>query len=321
MLPVSRRDFLATSAGALAGGLIAADISAGEDALPAEFLDTHTHFYDPARPQGVPWPGKNDKLLYRRVLPEDLRKVTGPGLAGTIVVEASPWIEDNQWVLDRAAEDKLIVGLVGRLAPGSERFAADLARFAKNPLFRGLRTSHGDFQKGASDAGKTKFLADLKLLSERDLTLDVNLGPDLLADLARVVKELPDLKVVVNHMAGVKIDGKEPPADWLRGLEAVARQPRVYLKVSALVEYAVRPAGQEKAPTDAAFYKPVLDAVWNLFGAERLLFASNWPVSERFASYREVERIPADYFRGRGAEASAQFFVRNSRGAYGWKPR
>ena len=66
-----------------------------------EIIDTHVHFYDPTRPQGIPWPGKNNKQLYRPVLPDEFKRLSKPfGVAGTIVVEASPWIEDNQWWLD-----------------------------------------------------------------------------------------------------------------------------------------------------------------------------------------------------------------------------
>src|ERR1051325_417180 len=69
-------------------------------------VDTHTHFYDPTRPQGVPWPPKNDTVLYRRVLPAEVEEIARPlGVIGTVVVEASPWVEDNDWVLQLAEKD------------------------------------------------------------------------------------------------------------------------------------------------------------------------------------------------------------------------
>ena len=69
-------------------------------------VDTHTHFYDPSRPQGVPWPPKSETTLYRTVLPAEFQKLAEPqGVKGTVVVEASAWVEDNQWVLDLAAND------------------------------------------------------------------------------------------------------------------------------------------------------------------------------------------------------------------------
>src|SRR5262245_55089403 len=94
----SRRTFLKAAALASAGGIAGcATPSASDTAI----IDTHTHFYDPTRPQGVPWPPKSDGLLYRPVYPDEFRKLAAPhGVSGTVVVEASPWLEDNQWVLD-----------------------------------------------------------------------------------------------------------------------------------------------------------------------------------------------------------------------------
>ena len=60
-------------------------------------------------------------------------------VSGTVVVEASPWVEDNQWILDLAAKDNFIVGFVGNLKPGEDAFTGHLKRFAANPLYRGIR--------------------------------------------------------------------------------------------------------------------------------------------------------------------------------------
>ena len=78
-----------------------------------KIIDTHTHFYDPFRAQGVPWPGKDDDLIYRTVLPEHHREVAAPaGVVGTVVSAASVWPEDNQWVLDQVTpENPWILGV------------------------------------------------------------------------------------------------------------------------------------------------------------------------------------------------------------------
>src|SRR5579859_2443871 len=103
-------------------------------------IDTHIHLYDPTRPQGVPWPPKNDALLYRPTLPADFKEATkGLGVTGAIVIESNALLEDNQWVLDLAADNPLIAGFVGHLDPASASFPRHLARFAGNRLFRGVR--------------------------------------------------------------------------------------------------------------------------------------------------------------------------------------
>src|SRR3954447_11333599 len=85
-------------------------------ASPHPIIDTHIHLFDPTRPQGVPWPAKDNAKLYRPALPDRYRKLTAPfGVTAAVAVEASPWLEDNQWLLDTAARDHIIVGVVGNL--------------------------------------------------------------------------------------------------------------------------------------------------------------------------------------------------------------
>jgi predicted TIM-barrel fold metal-dependent hydrolase len=277
-----------------------------------EIIDAHTHFYDPARPEGVPWPGKTDKLLYRTVLPRDFLAVARPvGVTRTIVVEASPWLEDNQWLLDLAAKDRTIVGVVGRLFPGDDKFADHLKRFAKNPLFRGIRINKDELEKGLVKSG---YVTDLKRLGEHGLTLDVNGGPDMPAVVARLAAQVPSLRIVINHAGNLPIDGKAPPESWLKGMKQAAAGKNVYCKVSALVEGAV-PRNQ-KAPAGVAYYRPVLDALWDTFGPDRLIYGSNWPVSDSRADYATVFGIVRQYFSEKGDVAARKFFTDNARKAW-----
>ena len=306
---LSRRSFLTavtSTAAALTG------CATGRSAHSSGIIDTHTHFYDPMRPEGVPWPPKDDTVLYRRVLPGDLERLARPlGVTGTVVVEASPWVEDNQWVLDLAARDPFIVGLVGHLKPGKPDFEGHLKRFAANPLFRGIRTGLWDIPLAPDDRA---FLRDLGKLARLDFALDVIVQPDQLPTLARLAAAVPDLRIVIDHCAGVRVDGKLPAETWVRGIEAVAHHPNVFMKVSGLVEGTGRADGS--APADVDFYRPVLDVLWNAFGENWVIFGSNWPVSERFASYGTVLGIVRDYFNGKGPAAAAKYFSRNAARVY-----
>jgi predicted TIM-barrel fold metal-dependent hydrolase len=306
---MQRRGFLIAGI----GGMIARGVF-GEEKPKIEIIDTHTHFFDPTRPEGVPWPSKNDKVLYRSVLPPEYRKLASPfGVVGTVVVEASPWVEDNQWLLELAEKDSFLVGIVGRLETSSDAFEKNLKRFAKNPLYRGIRISHNELKKGLEG----NIVDRCKLLIDNDLELDVNGGPDMPADVAILAGKLPKLRIVINHCANLKIDGKEPPRPWLEGMAAASKHPNVFCKVSALVEQ----TGQKEAPKDVEYYRPVLDALWTRFGEQRLIFGSNWPVSERGAPFETVVTIVRDYFTARSARAASRFFLGNSQVAYGWKKR
>lgn len=276
-------------------------------------IDTHTHFYDPSRPQGVPWPRPTESTLYRTVLPEHFRALAEPeGVTGTVVVEASPWVEDNQWILD-LAEDKIIVGHVGNLTPGSEDFGKNLARFAANPLFRGIRTRSlnvDDMSQGAA-------IADVAKLVDYDLELDLMVRPDELPLVRALSKRIPELRIVMPHIAHQRITGQAVDPVWLAGLQQLADCPNVYMKVSALVEN----TGQRPAPTDLEYYLPTLDALWNTFGEDRLIYGSNWPVCEPFADYSTVKRLVTEYWATKSQEAQEKFFWRNAKKAYKWVER
>lgn len=310
-LAINRRRFLFTSAATVAS-LPLASLARGAEPELVPALDAHTHFYDPRRPQGVPWPDKQDKLLYRPVLPAEFKKLAEKQrVRSTIVVEASPWLEDNQWLLDLAEKDAFIVGVVGHLDPASAEFAKHLDRFARAPLFRGIRINHSDLRRALD---RQAYLDHLRLLTKHDRALDVNGGPEMPADVARLSQALPELRIVINHAANLKIDGAAVPSDWLKGMRAAAAGKQVFCKISALVECTRRNKGD--APADVAFYRPVLDAVWDVFGEDRLLYGSNWPVCEQSAPYATVHEIVRAYFDKRGNAAAEKFFLRNSVAAY-----
>jgi L-fuconolactonase len=314
---LTRRQFMGAavgSAGVLALGTAPCGFTAASEST---IVDTHAHFYDPARPQGVPWPPRNDKLLYRTVLPRDYLALATPSkVTGTVVVEASPWVEDNQWVLDLAAGEPFIVGLVGNLPIGTKQFAGHLKRYAANPLFRGIRARDVDLKAALADAA---FLSDLRLLASFNLSLDLVGGLEILGAATWWAESIPDLRIVIDHLAGVRVDGKAPADKWVAEMRRVARHRHVFAKVSGLVEGTGRTNGS--APADAGFYRPILDVMWESFGPDRLIYGSNWPVSERFAPLGRVQQIVNDYFDAKGREASGKVFAKNAQTAYRWVER
>ena len=138
--PLSRRSFVQTmlAASAIPAGLTQALAANANDEIP--IIDTHIHLFDTARPGGVPWPTPDNAVLFKPALPDRYRRLATPlGIRGAIEVECSTLVEDNQWVLDVAAKDPIIVGTVGNLEPGKPGFREQLERFRRNPLFRGIR--------------------------------------------------------------------------------------------------------------------------------------------------------------------------------------
>jgi len=303
---VRRREFLSAAAGAF----VAAETAASQ-ALPFPIIDTHIHLFDPTRPQGVPWPPKNDKVLYQPALPERYRKIAQPfGVAGAIEIECSPWLEDNQWVLGVAARDKIMVGTIGDLEPGKPGFRAQLERFHKNPLFLGIRYGNLWGRNLAAEIGKPAFVEDLRALAAAGLVLDTaNQTPELIAATLRVTDAVPELRIVIDHLPQLAA-----PAD--ANLRELGKRPQVYAKVSEVLR---RVNGG--VPLELAEYKPKLDEIFGIFGEDRVLFGSDWPNSDNWAPFGAVFGIVREYFVAKGMAVAEKYFRTNSTKAYRWRER
>ena len=289
--------------------LRAESVSAG----PCPSIDTHIHVYDPTRPQGVPWPPKDLEVLYSPHLPARFVELTRSlGVVGAVVVEASPWVEDNQWVMDVAKDNPIIVGFIGNLEVGQPQFASQLKRFAANPLFRGLRLRGVTIPKGPGEAA---FVDDMKRLADRQLTLDLVGDTPILADVLRIKKMAPDLRVVIDHLPFHAWD-KDGAAAMRDALKEVAQLPMVYVKISDVP----RQVGGHLVE-DPEFYRPGLDVLWSLFGPNRAIYGSNWPVSDLVAPYASMYKIATSYFAGKGEADAQKFFWKNSLAAYSWVPQ
>jgi L-fuconolactonase len=275
-------------------------------------IDTHTHFYDPSRPQGVPWPATDNALLYRTVLPAHWRKLAEPeGVTGTVVVEASSWLEDNQWLLDLADNDPSIVGLVGHIDPNRPEFARELARFARHPRFRGIRCGGHHF----ADVMRGSFLADMARLASSNLQLDVLVRHEHFQGLITLAQRVPELRIVIDHIGHMPIDGQPVQPVWRDHYRRLADQSNISMKVSALMEQSII----QPAPADITFYRPTLDVLWESFGEDRLIYGSNWPVSDRSGDYRQGFGIVQAYFAEKGKAAWEQYFWQNAQRVYQWQ--
>lgn len=303
---MNRREFI--GAAALCG--LTSDALA-QTPLPFPVIDTHIHLFDPTRPQGVPWPPKDDPVLFRPALPARYSRIAQPfGITGAIEIECSPLAEDNQWVLDIAASAPIIVGTVGDLEPGKPEFRSQLDRFHRNPLFLGVRCGNLWGRDLAADIRKPEFVAGLRALAAAGLVMDTaNQTPELIAAALRVTDLVPDLRIILDHLPQFA-----PPAD--ANLRELGRRPQVYVKISEVLR---RVDG--RVPSELAFYRPKLDEIFGIFGEDRVLFGSDWPNSDNWAPYSRVFGVVREYFMAKGADVAEKYFGKNSMAAYRWKKR
>jgi predicted TIM-barrel fold metal-dependent hydrolase len=309
-----RRAFLGVAASFAASSVAVAQ----QDDIP--IIDTHLHLFDPMRPQGVPYPpGPNPP----QQLPYQYREDVVPlGIKGGIKVEASPWVEDNLWVLETIKDTPIIVGMIGDLDPTKPEFREYLERYHRNKLFLGIR--YGNVWPGhdlVAAVEKPDFIDNMKAFAQTGLTLEVaNPRFNLMTATVRLTDKVPDLRVVVGHLQFLAT-----PTDpaVLRSYSSDLKELRArkaYAKISGL------PRGANGQPqTEPAGYKPALDFIYDIFGEDYLVFAAGWsrmpgtpaPV-QRMKTNIEIMR---SYFLEKGRQAAEKFFWKNSIPAFKWVRR
>ena len=321
---MKRRHFLEQSLFA-AGGVLTPPASrllqAGTQDPPAytgSILDTHIHLFDPTRPGGIPWPLADD-LIYKPALPARYEALAKPlGVVGAIAIEASPLASDNDWLLRIVEASPVMVGMIGDLNPTAPNFSSELDRLHRNALYLGIR--HGNLwnRSLSEDVIKPLFWGAMRHLSQAGLVLE-SANPDLplLEAIAEVAERMPDLTVVIDHLPNMKepasVDGRKRFSDLLAQL---GKAPRTFAKLSEV------PRQVEGKPVmELAIYRARLDQLWESFGAEKLVFGSDWPNSDHIAPLPETLNLVRHYLATKDEASQQRFFYSNSKTIYNWRSR
>jgi L-fuconolactonase len=278
-----------------------------DESTPIPIVDCHVHLFDISRTEGVTWIKPDNKVLYRNFFPkhhEPLAKANN--VKGVVIVQAGQSLPDNQWNLDITAHNKsLYRGVVGNLSTiiGTPEFKPVFEKLCKDPRYVGYRLSGRPLGK-FTDA----FYQDLQLTADKGKTVDFLLIDYRLEDVAEIAARLPKLRIIVDHFGGVILDGKPLDPEWVKSFRAVAKQKNVYCKVSALYGR----FREQPAPTESRYYTPVLDLAWECYGEDRLIYGSDWPVTEQTGGYASVVKLTKDYFEGKGRAAMEKLFHKNA---------
>ena len=309
MQPVRRRAVLAGAA-----ACAAVHGAAALSPPPFPVIDTHVHLFDPRRPQGVPYAGPKGQPP-QIATPDNYRaQIEGVGIVGAIVVEASPWIEDNLWILERAESDPLFVGVVGSLDPSKPEFAEYLSRFSKNPLWRGIRHARVWTMDGDRQVLKPGMAEGLKRLAGAGQTLDMaNPSFDLLRGALLAMDAAPDLRVVMDHMPSLD-PTPQTQALYDSLIAELAARPNFFVKLSQV--FHKTPEGAAAEASNAR-----LDQLMAAFGEDRVMFGGDWPNSVGTATIHQAFDRVKTYFDRRPRGQEEKYLWRNSLRIYNWQPR
>ena len=246
-------------------------------------VDAHHHLWDPAR-RAYPWMGDDLAPIRRRFGPEDLDAAAAPhGIAHTVVVQTVSSLEETEELLAVAATSARVAGVVGWVDLAAPDVAGQLAALRAAPgggTLVGIRHQVHD-EPDPDWLLRDRVLDGLATVAAAGLVYDLLVRERELPAARVVAERLPELTLVVDHLAKPRIrEGAMEP--WAGDLAALARHPNVACKVSGLVTEA-----DWTAWTPAQLVPYVAHAA-EVFGPERLLFGSDWPVCLLAAGYAEV---------------------------------
>ena len=250
-------------------------------------LDAHQHFWKYS-PQEYGWINDSMATLRRDFLPQDLGPLlSSEGLEGSIAVQARQSLEETRWLLELAAYNDIVKGVVGWVDIRSVDLPAQLHQFAQNPELVGVRHVVQD-EPDDDFMLRPEFRHGIARLREYGLAYDILIFPRQLPAAIKLVREFPEQRFVLDHIAKPPIaeGGMEP---WASGIRELAKSENVYCKLSGMVTEA---RWQSWKPED---FRPYLDVVLNTFSPSRLMIGSDWPVCTASATYGRTMALVRDY--------------------------
>ena len=263
-------------------------------------IDSHQHFWR-YNPQRDAWITDEMDVIKRDFLPDDLiPELRANHVQGCVAVQADQSERETMFLLDLAERFSEIVGVIGWVdlcSPELPQRLEYFSRFEKLCGFRHVVQSEPDERFMLRE----DFVAGISLLQRFDFTYDILIYPKQLAAAIELVKQLPQQRFVVDHMAKPDIRSRTASL-WEQQMREIAANPNVYCKVSGLVTEA-----EWRNWRDADF-RPYLDVVFDAFGPDRLMFGSDWPVCELAATYEQVYQSLSDALGPISASERAAIF-------------
>lgn len=272
-------------------------------------IDAHQHFwrYDARRDS---WITDEMSVIKRDFLPGDLQpELAANGIDGTIAVQADQSEAETQFLLDLAAQNNSIAGVVGWVDLRSPSLGERLEHFSKFEKLCGFRhvvqaepddrfLLREDFQRG------------IGMLADFGYTYDILIYPKQLPAAIEFVGKFPKQPFIVDHLAKPEIKGARI-SEWAGQMRTVAQSPNVYCKVSGLITEADWHTWRKEE------FRPYLDVVFNAFGNDRVIFGSDWPVCLLAGKYGQVKQLIVDYTTDFSAADRAKIFGLNAVHFYG----
>ena len=279
-------------------------------------IDSHIHLWDKNH-LNYPWlehyPDLNESFLLSDLM--DATKALH--LESFVVVQSecdrAQSLEEVEWLAKLSQRDARIRGIVAyaSLEQGNDVHAYLTVLKAMSPLVKGVRRAL--LMESADFCLEEKFVAGVKLLAEFNFTFDLCIYPNQLSAALRLVEQCPEVKFVLNHLAMPSIAEKKLQP-WQDDLAALAKLPNVWCKLSGLI-------------TNANHHtwcfedlRPYVFHALDVFGIDRVMFGSDWPIVNLAGSYSHWVHTLYDLFSHAPEQDWRKLFYENASNCYGLVP-
>ncbi|KJC63632.1 amidohydrolase family protein [Agreia bicolorata] len=278
-------------------------------------IDAHQHFLDSTRFQ-YPWITEQmGTLLGAHGIEQLVPELQSNGVAATVVVQTLSSTEETIELLRLAEEHDVVAGVVGWVDLTARDVGAALDRLLDSPggeFLKGIRHGVAD-EADPNWIARSDVSSGLAEVSRRGLTFDLEIGVREAHAAAHVVAKHADLPFVIDHL-GKPLIAPEVDPRWLDSMRELAALPNTTAKISGLVTEA------DWNNWKASDFVPFVEVAFDLFGARRLMFGSDWPVCLLAATYSQVASTATHLVQSLSRFEEQQVFERTAANFYKLTP-
>ena len=242
-------------------------------------IDSHHHLWRYTN-EGYPWIPISSPLAKDQLAPELEVVASESFITGTIVVQARQVIEESDFLLTLADQTDRIQAVVGWVPLIDENVSVHIERLSAFPKFKAVR--HVLQEEPDDYFLRDDFHCGLSLLPSFGLRYDLLIFQRQIPVAIQLVDRQPDLPIILNHIAKPEARNGRIESAWRSGMKELAKRDNLLgVKFSGLLtEF---PEGEGDAETVAAYFYETLE----IFGADRVMFGTDWPVCLLRTSYRD----------------------------------
>ncbi|WP_372803911.1 amidohydrolase family protein [Paracoccus seriniphilus] len=276
-------------------------------------IDAHQHYWQISRGDYA-WMDDSVAPIRRDHGPDDLDPLRrAAGIAGSVVIQAADSIAETRYLLGLAAVTPSILGVVGWVDLAAADAGRHLVALSHNPLFKGVRPMLQDIDWTEWVLQK-QVLDNLAHLADLGLRMDALITPRHLPVIDELARQLPQLPIVIDHCAKpVFAKTRRMQADWLAGISSLAGHDSIMCKLSGLIT--------EHGPGwNADTLRPAYRHVLDCFGAQRLMWGSDWPVLNLQGNYASWHDCAEQLTAGLNEDDRAAIFGGTAAQFYGLDP-